>query len=296
MDPELSAIKTYRYLRLAMVTVSFTLLCAVAIEHLRTQPSCWQTSISAYYYTPAQSIFVGGLITIGVCMIALKASTEWEDITLNIGGMLAPVVAVVPTPGAGSCWSVPVQAHDPSPNIVNNISSLLITGAAMFGVALAIALKSGRDGRTGKDGAADRRNLHYRIGFVVAGLLLLGCTGWLLVDRAGFEAEAHYTAAILLFVCLVGVTCLNAWGLGTKRGGSRRSKRPYANRYALIAVLMIAATVGIVGWTMLVGWAHGLLWLETILLLLFASFWLTQTQELWRPGLRDHTRPDNAVS
>ena len=52
---------------------------------------------SAYYYTPAQAIFVGALIGLAACMIALKGTTPVEDVFLNLGGVFAAVVAIVPT-------------------------------------------------------------------------------------------------------------------------------------------------------------------------------------------------------
>ena len=72
-------IKTYRYLRLAMLTMLVMLAAGVLIERAHNAAGCFQPSISDYYYTPAQAVFVASLITIGVCMIALKGSTEWED-------------------------------------------------------------------------------------------------------------------------------------------------------------------------------------------------------------------------
>jgi len=102
------AIKTYRYLRMAMVAMIALLAVSLVIEWSTTDPHCLQTSISAYYYTPVRAIFVGSLITIGVCMVVLKGNTEPEDILLNVAGILAPGVALVPTPGQGRCHSVPV--------------------------------------------------------------------------------------------------------------------------------------------------------------------------------------------
>ena len=34
------------------------------------------------------------------------------------------------------------------------------------------------------------------------------------------------------------------------------------------------------------GWKHWILWIEGTLILLFATFWLVQTKELWERGLR----------
>src|SRR5262245_35426474 len=101
---KLDAIKTYRYLRLGMVAMVVLLSVSVAIE--RSKVECWQTSISAYYYTPVRAVLVGALVAVGLGLIVIKGSTWFEDATLNIAGMFAPVVAFAPTSDAGSCWSV----------------------------------------------------------------------------------------------------------------------------------------------------------------------------------------------
>src|SRR5205085_6408417 len=55
-------------------------------------------SISAYYYTPVRGMFAGALLAIGACLVCIRGSTTVEDILLNVAGMLAPVVALIPTP------------------------------------------------------------------------------------------------------------------------------------------------------------------------------------------------------
>jgi hypothetical protein len=119
-------IKTWRYLRLAMIALVIGLATAVVYEVVRGGADCVQTSISAYYYTHAQAIFVGALIAIGTCLICLRGSTDLEDVLLNIAGMLAPVVALVPTPQTGDCASLPGVPQDPTPNIENNVTALLV--------------------------------------------------------------------------------------------------------------------------------------------------------------------------
>jgi hypothetical protein len=130
------AIKTYRYLRIGMIGAVVLLAASIAIE--RSKVDCWQTSISAYYYTPVRAIFVGSMIAVGLSLIVYKGRA-WEDVCLNFAGMLAPVVAVVPTTDVGRCWSVapsplPVKADGSLAdwvvtNIDNNIYALLIAGA-----------------------------------------------------------------------------------------------------------------------------------------------------------------------
>src|SRR5690349_9423078 len=83
---------------------------AVLTERLKAAPGCFQQSISAYQYTPVRGFFVGVTFALGICLICLRGSTEIEDALLNIAGMLAPVVALVPTEysvSARHCTSVP---------------------------------------------------------------------------------------------------------------------------------------------------------------------------------------------
>jgi hypothetical protein len=119
-----------------MVGAVVLLAASIAIE--RSKVDCWQTSISAYYYTPVRAIFVGSMIAVDLSLIVYKGRA-WEDVCLNFAGMLAPVVAVVPTTDVGRCWSVapsplPVNADGSLAdwvvtNIDNNIYALLIAGA-----------------------------------------------------------------------------------------------------------------------------------------------------------------------
>src|SRR5256885_8830256 len=95
-DAERRAEQTYTYLRTAMVALLVGLAVAVVWQTGRQR---WHLlgSVSAYYYTSAQAIFVGALIGLGACMIALKGTRTWEEVLLNLGGMFAAVVAIVPT-------------------------------------------------------------------------------------------------------------------------------------------------------------------------------------------------------
>jgi hypothetical protein len=115
-----------------MIALVIDLAAAVVYEIVRGDADCVQTSISAYYYTHAQAVFVGALVAIGTCLICLRGSTDHEDVLLNVAGMLAPVVAIVPTPEAGDCASLPGVPEDSTPNIENNITALLVIGLAAF--------------------------------------------------------------------------------------------------------------------------------------------------------------------
>ena len=95
---------TYRYLRGAMIALLLMLLLSVGYQWWwETDHSCWLGSISAYYYTPARSVFVGSLCALGASLIAYKGHSPEEDVLLNFSGFMAFVVAMVPTvPDAGA--------------------------------------------------------------------------------------------------------------------------------------------------------------------------------------------------
>jgi hypothetical protein len=51
--------------------------------------------------------------------------------------------------------------------------------------------------------------------------------------------------------------------------------------------------LGLVAW--LADWRHGPLWVEGVLIGLFALFWLIQTRDLWDQGLRERGAIDPAA-
>jgi hypothetical protein len=175
---DIAAVKTYRYLRISMVGAVVLLGVSILIE--RSNVDCWQTSVSAYYYTPVRAIFVGVLMAIGLCLIVIKGSTTWEDATLNAAGMLAPIVAVVPTTDVGECWSqspgrLPVDddgnlAAWVVANIDNNITALLITGIAGLLVAAVIASIATSNVKA----VAEVGEVGMRLGLLAAMVFLLG--------------------------------------------------------------------------------------------------------------------------
>lgn len=270
-----SAIKSYRYLRIGIVGVVG--LLAVSIGFERAKASCWQTSISAYYYTPVRSIFVGGLLAIGLCLIVVKGSTAWEDTCLNIAGMLAPVVALVPTSDAGKCWSVqpiPLPIRDDGSlanwvvsNVDNNIKSLLLAGVAGLLVAAGVAMVVTRNAAAvAKVGPTGTR-------LALLGAMLLLIVAFVAFNTwKHFDTDSHFVAAIAMFVFLAGAVGGNAWE-------HRHGASIYFWLYGTIVVLMAVAAVTLVALSS--GWRHVQLFLEGIQISLFAAFWLVQTKEHW---------------
>ncbi len=274
----MDAIKTYRYLRIAMIGMVVMLGAAVLHEWWATGERCVQTSISSYYYTPAKSAMVASLVAVGVCLVVVKGNTEWEDTLLNIGGAVAPVIALVPTPYAGVCRSVPLQVADTPSNVANNVFALLVLGAGALIVTVAVALRSRRTGQS--------LRVSDVAGMLAATLLWVVVVVAFAWARSTFLEHAHYTAATVLFLCMIAVVIINAWSVGRHGArGAAPTARNYVNAYAAVAVLMVGSVLLLlVCWSM--GWQDAVLWIETALVVSFALFWVVQTRELWHVGLR----------
>jgi hypothetical protein len=270
-DPALAAVKTWRYLRLAMVAMVVGLTVSVLYEHALAPGGCWQESISAYYYTPVQNFFVAALVTIGICLVVLKGSTEREDVLLNLAGMCAPVVGLVPTPDFDQCGSVVTDTTNRAVNIANNVTALLVAGGLALLLLAVLALPSLRHG-------IHRPSRTALAGFAIATGLYVGTVLVFVLARDWFDAHAHDVAAIAMFSFVFLNVCLNALHL-------RGAGSPRLNRYAVVAALMVLAVVVNVGLAV-AGSPYALLGLEASLIVLFAVFWVCQTAELWTQGLR----------
>jgi hypothetical protein len=275
------AVKTYRYLRIAIVVVVLALLASVLIE--RFHADCWQGSISAYYYTPVHAVFVGALVALGVSMIAIKGSTDAEDVLLNVAGALAPIVAFVPTsPPTDSCSSTAFVGGDVEALIDNNILALAI------GCAIAIVVAYGVAALRRKT-TLQRFDTASVVGLLLGTVLLVGGVVWYFASRNTFLEHAHGGAAAIMFGLIAVVIAINA--LGSRRL-SRLGRTPpgYWIAYAALAGMMVLAAV-VVGIVTLIhgAWRVQILVLETLELIPFTIFWTLQTLEHWEGGVSTGT-------
>jgi hypothetical protein len=248
-----------------MIGLVVGLVVSVLFEWHKVNGHCFQESISAYYYTPVRGYLVGALVSIGVCLFCLKGSTEPEDVLLNLAGMFAGVVALVPTPGVGACSSLPGTTTGRDLSIANNVTALIAVGA--FGLLVLAGLARRHPPR----GLA-------RIGYVAVALLVIGAAVLFRADRHLFASRGHDTAAYLMFICILVVVCFNA----VATPASARSPK---NPYTVIAATMIVSAAGLIA-AGLAGWDHWVIAIETSFIILFAGFWAIQTRELWDQGLR----------
>jgi len=309
---------SYRYLRIAMVGLLLAL--AAAVFYQSAQQHSFLASVSAYYYTPAQAVFVGALIGLGASMIALQGMTPPEDVFLNLGGMFAIVVAIVPT-GRGADFETAVQAcrdsggtlltHQASKNldcpgvlalrdaaranVENNMAALLAVG----GLALVLAGVFLFKDWTAKRDAEGRKWV--LAGFFAAVLVWLGGLIALAASVGWLARNGHYIATIGLLLGILAVAGANAFRLEQRRakpsgdspGVMDVLKSAPTNRYAYIAAAMLVVSV-----VLIVLWAINaitLFWAEISVAFLFVLFWSVQTVdvelEAQRSGSRSGDQP-----
>jgi hypothetical protein len=302
--------KSYRYLRFTIVILLLGIGVAVFYQTSR-QNFELLGSISAYYYTPAQAIFVGSLIGVGACMIALKGITEFEDVVLNIGGMFAPVVALIPTSrgqdyetavracrqsagplltqqasGGLDCPTVQALQEAARANVSNGMFAVLILGLLGLLITVAFWITDQRRNR-----GPVRQN--YLWGFGIS--FVIWALGWVALtrNRDWLVDHGHAIGAIGLFLCMFLVTVSNAlrrtgrqlvagsWWRRTMdaiRAGLGTLVHWPLSAYAWVAWLMIGG-IAVAGGLFL-GDVVTLFWLEVVVALLFIAFWVVQTIEL----------------
>jgi hypothetical protein len=248
---------------------------AVSLALVIREAGCFQDSISAYYYTAARSVFVGAMIAIGVSLIVIKGATVFEDACLNVAGLLAPVVAFVPTTEVGACNAIPAQepirsgprAADFVAAVDNNITAMVVAGAVALAIGVVIHSIEAKDVLA----VLRKGSLGTRIGYWFMFAILLVGAGALLWDR-DLWYDAHGRAAVAMFGFLAAAALGN--GLGHVFGGPQSR---YWLWYLVVGVLMPAA-----GLLMLIGsWPYRVFAVEAIEITLFVVFWLIQSLERW---------------
>lgn len=273
----LAARQTYRYLRVGIVVMTFVLAVSVVLA-AGAEGWSWRDSISAYFYSPARSVFVGALMAIGICLVALQGRIAVEDGLLNLAGLLMPYVALVPIPFADARCAPAATCvpDDLVPGVVNNVWAYSLGALAAIGVAAWVAAREGRWRGSVRTALA--------IQCAVVVVLLIG----LQLDRERFLTAAHYVTAVPLFVAMVAVVVVNGrYSRHRIRLGERTfayARLYYPIALGMLAVLIVAGVLGAVG---LFGGGpvmdgRWLLWVEVALLAAFAAFWVLQTAEFWR--------------
>lgn len=260
---------------------------SVGYEQIKA-PGCFQEQISSYYYTPAHNVVVGVLLALGVCLLCVRGNTPGEDILLNFAGMFAAISAVVPTPlvkATEKCSSAPHQAEDLQ-SYADNTRAYISNGAfAVLAVGLIVLLILGWHRRKQLD---EQENLWRQpavYAYIGAWLVWLTTVLVLWLAPGAFQNAAHPVAATLMLFFIFMVVVHNACAIHKRTAVAGFPRRNY---YALIAVLIVLF-IAAFAITAIAGWKYAPFGAEVSFLALFAVFWIIQTKELWRDGLRPVT-------
>jgi hypothetical protein len=274
--------RTYRFLRLAMAMMAAAILIAMVIEKLRAPG--WEESISAYYYTAARPIFTGAMVAIGGFLISVKGRTTIEDISLNLAGMMAPLVPLIPPNQASQTtgsviskvgFSVTERQHHEL--LVNSLTTVLVVAVVSFAIVYVIGKVTKRPVNI---------ETHDKVGIgIAAAVAVIGIVLYVTVDAV--RENAHGISALLMFMFLWPAIVANAYS----------AQRPkYRKWYAAIAISMLvfAAAVGL-GIAVTSGWRHKVLVLEILELTPFLVYWVVQTFEQWNVGVEQPRMPSAKV-
>lgn len=278
--------RTYRYLRLGMAVLIVLLAAAVAIDSVRS--GNLQASVSAYYYTPAHSVFVAAVCAIGACLVIYRGRSDVEDVVLNGAGFLAFVVAFVPTArGEAECDPSQSFCRIPDSTIEANLLALMIAGGLGLTIGYLVSIRPRQEGRFSQpvDRAARWAFVVLCAGYIV---LLAGFLGW----RDTFLRIGHYSAAGALLLAMFVVVVLNGVEL-ERRNRDSGGRHAWLRRWywGSLAFMVVAAVTIVLLRDRL---EHWLFFLEASVVAGFAVFWLTQTVgEVWNEPARPDEETDH---
>ena len=285
MDSDTS-LDTYRYLRGSIPVMLVMLGVAVLTEWAGSRTL--QTSISAYYFTAVHAVFVAALCAIGALLIVYKGLKPTEDILLNLAGVLAFIVAFVPTSRPASPTSEPVlprTASDLPVEAVTNAAVIANVWAVVVALLVARAATWWMYRRTGT--GRELEPIAKKAAWVQRAVLVVGLVA-LIAKPNWFVTHAHGVAAVVMFSAIIATVFLTAF-LADKVVPSANPAL-YHRIYQWIAIAMVVTLIGaVVVHFALHNFNHVVLLVEVVLILEFGVYWAVQTVEKWSPPpkLRD---------
>ena len=277
----MAALDTYRYLRGGMAVMIVLLGAAVVAE--RVGADCWQTTISDYYYTSAHAVFIASVGAVGAMLIVYKGSSATEDVLLNFAGILAFVVAMVPTTRPDLlCGPARLIAGDDA--AVRNVWAVVV---ALVVSRVASWWMYRRTGTTReRPPLATAATWLQRVVLGVGVVTLVAAPEW-------FRANAHGVAAVAMFASIIATVLITAFVTGNQDQAKCPQRRRYQAAYRAIAAAMaLALGTAVVLHLVLDGFNHAIIVIEAALILLFGAYWLVQTVELWGTTTRAQLMSD----
>jgi hypothetical protein len=259
------------------------LAAGVIIEKISAP--CWQSAISAYYYTSAHSIVIAALLALGTLFIIYRGSTDTEDVLLTLAGVSALTAAMVPQ-GRPEPPLCPGRADLPSdykfeaarlPNVWAVAIALGLGYLVIWSVMLVQWWWRGDPPQLRKLGGIVSLCVFWLI--MALGLIAL------LFFPDKFLKYAHAAAGVLLLSAFIATTFCTAYVVGQEDPSKSTHQPVYKRIYWWIAWLMLATLIGVV-WVHLrhPSWlgVHWALVIEVALILEFAAYWVVQTIDLWK--------------
>jgi hypothetical protein len=275
---------TYRYLRGGMAVMIVMLGAAVIGERLTA--TCWQTSISAYYFTTAHSIFIAALCALGVQFIVYKGSSDTEDVLLTLAGILAFIVAMVPTTRPVLLcgrYGLPAE-YDVKHAITNNVWAVAIA----LVIARVVSWWLYRRTNT----TVSKSVLGTVSMYLLRAIMAVGFLSFIFF-RNLFDSNAHGIAAVIMFLAIIITVVTTAFLVSRQDDAKSPHRHLYYVLYQFIAAAMIVTLIAVVVLHFaLDSWNHWVIVVETALILEFTVYWVIQTIELWRTPDRFELLPD----
>jgi hypothetical protein len=309
---DLAAIKTYRYLRIGMLVAVVGLTYSVLEEYFKPGVGCFLGSLSGYYYTPVHSVFISVLVAVGLALIVIKGRTALEDVFLSLAGVMAPIVAFLPTTDDpnGACRPQMLQVGNYLPvvkpfgsgsskldktfsdsSILNNLHALVFAGfAAIVLVGAGVFIQSRLNSASMTEYTKGTRN-NFIIGVVIVGTI------WGLIEfDYKWVYQQHAKAACAMFVFIAAAALTNCV-VGSRKMNKTWVDRFYVISYGAIGILMLSAGAVFLIFYYELGYrswlgGHLVLAVETVGFLLFFIYWAVQTVERWN----ETVLPKNALT
>lgn len=288
-DIEKDVRATYRYLRGTIVALLLMLVVSVVLQS--ADSGCVLGSISSYYFTPVRAVFVGSLFALGAALIAYQGNTSEEDVLLNFSGLMAFVVALVPTVPDTHCESggpdvaaagFAMSDQEIANAVTNNIRSLIVV--TVLAVVVVMIMRKRANSKAGilevvfgrfADAASRRWTITITVvcGAVVAIELAL-----FLALRDRFISISHGVAASTMVLGVIAVMLLNLRRVHQRypAGTEMAYKRWYWILVVLLGLALGGATAA--AWTF-DQLDHLILIAELIVIGDFIAYWTVQTAE-----------------
>jgi len=274
--------RTHRYLRLSLSLIVVAILVGVAIESLELGTVL--PSISHYYYTPVQGVFVGALIAASVALAALSGR-GLETTLLDIAAVFAPLIALVPTGVYGrslqselglSCPPRTMCIPDPYADAVRiGVGTYLVVLLVVLVMAVALRVR----GRVRGSGVFVVGAIAAVTAIVIAALTFLPPWSDGFPTPAALPLGIHYPVTIAFFAAFATVPIINAF----RRTTDEESKPKLWQKvvYVTVAVVLVADLVLLVFFSESFGTVPIVFIGEAGALVLFAIFWFVQTFQRW---------------